>query len=282
MNFAAALEDDDVEEHAMATFTRANNIRLQKSKGGGAGYASLLQKVTGGSAVAAVDEGADDDVLVEESQLSAPAAEPEPVEPVTEAPPKKTRRALTTQKSLEDEMRSVRRRWLERQESLVSDDDDDDAVGADGEVGVRVDAEHRDRNSTAEEQSRLLAATSPGKRTTAPSKSSGGAVADVEGFTAASSFVGPRAGQTFKMGPHGLGYYADARVAAEMRAQATEAEAMAQWKEITPPDAATDATQGQEQDKGKGNGTVGKLTSLRFPFAVGERVRHGSREATAR
>ena len=281
MNFAAALEDDDVEEHAMATFTRANNIRLQKSKGGGAGYASLLQKVTGGSAVAAVDEGADDDVLVEESQLSAPAADPEP-EPVTEAPPKKTRRALTTQKSLEDEMRSVRRRWLERQESLVSDDDDDDAVGADGEVGVRVDAEHRDRNSTAEEQSRLLAATSPGKRATASSKSGGGAVADVEGFTAASSFVGPRAGQTFKMGPHGLGYYADARVAAEIRAQATEAEAMAQWEEITPPDAATDATQGQEQDKGKGNGTVGKLTSLRFPFAVGERVRHGSREATAR
>ena len=47
MNLAVALEDDDdVEEHAMATFTRANNVRLQKSKGGDAGYASLLQKMT--------------------------------------------------------------------------------------------------------------------------------------------------------------------------------------------------------------------------------------------
>lgn len=34
-----------------------------------------------------------------------------------------------------------------------------------------------------------------------------------EGFTAASSFAGAREGQTFKTGPHGIGYYVDEKVA---------------------------------------------------------------------
>lgn len=62
----AALSFEEEEDERL-TFTRTNNVRLQQGRGGRGrgGYASLLQKVTGGTAVSVAKEG--DEMVVEDS-----------------------------------------------------------------------------------------------------------------------------------------------------------------------------------------------------------------------
>ena len=55
MRLGRAAPSFEEEEDERLTFTRTNNVRLQQGRGGRGrgGYASLLQKVTGGTAVSA-------------------------------------------------------------------------------------------------------------------------------------------------------------------------------------------------------------------------------------
>ena len=78
---AASFEEEDDER---LTFTRTNNVRLQQGRGGRGrgGYASLLQKVTGGTAVSAAKEG--DEVVVEDSVATGEAVVQESVAAVDE------------------------------------------------------------------------------------------------------------------------------------------------------------------------------------------------------
>ena len=108
---AASFEEEDDER---LTFTRTNNVRLQQGRGGRGrgGYASLLQKVTGGTAVSAAEEG--DEVVVEDG-----AATDEEVLGVV----------LATTDDPEDWQEEVRRSrlfWLRREESLIEDSDLED------------------------------------------------------------------------------------------------------------------------------------------------------------
>merc|ERR1740139_1083389 len=107
-NSVASFEEEDDER---LTFTRTNNVRLKQSRGGRArgGYASLLQKVTGGAAVLVAEEG--NEVVVEDSVAIGEAVGQESVA------------VADGQEDWLAEVRCSRRSWLQREESLVEDSD---------------------------------------------------------------------------------------------------------------------------------------------------------------
>ena len=113
---AASFEEEDDER---LTFTRTNNVRLQQGRGGRGrgGYASLLQKVTGGTAVSAAEEG--DEVVVEESVATGEAVVQESVA------------AADEQEDWQAEVRRARRAWLQREEPLIEDSDLEDSGSSD-------------------------------------------------------------------------------------------------------------------------------------------------------
>ena len=113
---AASFEEEDDER---LTFTRTNNVRLQQGRGGRGrgGYASLLQKATGGTAVSAAEEG--DEVVVEESVATGEAVVQESVA------------AADEQEDWQAEVRRARRAWLQREEPLIEDSDLEDSGSSD-------------------------------------------------------------------------------------------------------------------------------------------------------
>jgi len=119
MRLGRAAPSFEEEEDERLTFTRTNNVRLQQGRGGRGrgGYASLLQKVTGGTAVSVAKEG--DEMVVEDSVATGEAVAQE---------------GVTTADEHEDwlaEVRHARLSWLQRAEPLIEDSDFEDGGSSD-------------------------------------------------------------------------------------------------------------------------------------------------------
>ena len=119
MRLGRAAPSFEEEEDERLTFTRTNNVRLQQGRGGRGrgGYASLLQKVTGGTAVSVAKEG--DEMVVEDSVATGEAVAQE---------------GVTTADEHEDwqaEVRHARLSWLQQAEPLIEDSDFEDGGSSD-------------------------------------------------------------------------------------------------------------------------------------------------------